>query len=84
MGTPDLWVLKIASAQPVCLMICGKEIRLKRNVKGKSELRKIGNGVCAILIISEKTTSLPDLGHVYSLITHVFIHVHKTSVPQTV
>lgn len=57
MGTLDLLVVKIASAQPVCLIICGKEARLKRNLKGKNELRKIGNKACAILIVTEKRTS---------------------------
>lgn len=63
MGTLDLLVVKIASAQPVCLIICGKEARLKRHLKGKNELRKIGNKACAILIVIEKGTCLLNLGH---------------------
>lgn len=65
-GTLDLLVLKIASAQPVCFIICGKETRLKRNLKGKYELRKIGNRMCAIFIVTEKRTVLLNVGHLYA------------------
>lgn len=75
MGTPDLLVPKIASAQPVCFIICGKEIRLKRNMKGESELRKIGNRAHVILIVIKKRASLPNLGIMCS---------NRASVPQTV
>lgn len=61
----DLLVLKIATVQPVCLIICGKETRLNRNLKGKNELTKIGNRAHAVLIVIEKRASLLNLGHFY-------------------